>query len=261
MNFFESNGIRIHFLDEGPKDAAVLIFSNSIATELTLWDDVVRRLTPDFRVIRYDARGQGKSDAPTGPYTIAQMTDDVIALMDYLELTNASFCGLSLGGMVGMWLASQHPERIEKLVLCNTAVSVPPPEGWDARANVAKEGGMAAILPAVESRWLSSDFLQNSPSQVERLKEMVLQSPVEGYVGGCAAIRDMDQSQSVSAVQCPVLLVAGRHDPATPPEQLQRIQQLLVSSAEYVELDCGHMTNVEKPQELAQEISKFMKKG
>jgi len=260
MHFFEANGIQIHFCDEGPEDAAVLIFSNSIATDLTVWDDVASRLTPYFRVIRYDARGQGKSDAPTGPYTIAQMADDVIALMDYLGLMNASFCGLSLGGMVGMWLASHHPERIEKLVLCNTAVSVPPPEGWDARANVAKEGGMAAILPAVESRWLSPDFLQNASSKVEFLKEMVLRSPVDGYIGGCAAIRDMDQSESISTVQCPVLLVAGRHDLATSPEQLQRIQQLLESPAEYVELDCGHMTNVEKPQELAEEILKFMKK-
>ncbi|TFL14792.1 3-oxoadipate enol-lactonase [Pusillimonas caeni] len=261
MHYVQSNGIQIHYRIEGPRDAAALILANSIATELSVWDEVVEELAPHVRVIRYDARGQGGTDAPDEPYAIAQLARDVLGLMDHLELHKVNFCGLSLGGMVGMWLASHYPDRIERLALCNTAAAVPPPESWDQRAELARRQGMEAILPAVRSRWLSEGCLSEQPIKAGRLMDMVRASPVNGYIGGCAAIRDMDQSRSIAAILAPVLLVAGQYDQATPLDQLLFIRRQLTADAAYVELPCGHMSNVEKPRELARELLAFISNG
>ncbi len=260
MHFITSNGIKVHYRDEGPRDAVAILLSNSIATELSIWDEVVAELVPHVRVIRYDGRGQGRTDAPDTRYEMAQLAQDALGLMDQLHLQKVSFCGLSLGGMVGMWLASHHPDRIERLMLCNTAAVVPPREGWDQRASLALQEGMAATLPAVRARWLSEGFLSQAPDKADKLEEMVRASPVAGYTGCCAAIRDMDQRQSISAIRAPVLLVAGQYDQATPPDFQRFIQSQLTVGADYVELPCGHMSNVEKPRELARELLAFMNK-
>jgi 3-oxoadipate enol-lactonase len=258
MHFVETNGIRIHYRIDGPADGPVIVLSNSIGTDLSVWDGVAEGLQSRFRVLRYDSRGHGKSDVPSGPYTIAMLGADVTGMLDRLGLSKVHFCGLSLGGMVGMWLATNRPERIASLVLCNTAACVPPPEGWDARANAVRANGMEAIKPAVLERWLSDGFRTRETAAVARLLAMVEASPPDGYIGACAAIRDMDQRQTIQAISAPTLVVAGSKDIATSPEALRFIAANLANKARYVELDCGHMSSVEKPAELSAEIREFL---
>jgi 3-oxoadipate enol-lactonase len=258
MRFVETNGIKIHYRIDGPADGPVIVLSNSIGTDLSLWDGVVDGLASHFRVLRYDSRGHGRSDVPDGPYTIAMLGADVLGMLDQLGLGKVHFCGLSLGGMVGMWLATNHPGRIASLVLCNTAAWVPPPEGWDARANAVRADGMDAIRPAVLERWLSEPFRTNQTAALARLLAMVQASPPGGYIGSCAAIRDMDQRQTIQGITAPTLVVAGSKDIATSPEALRYIAANVAGDAGYVELDCGHMSPVELPAALSAEIRRFL---
>lgn len=258
MEFVQANGINIHYRIDGPAEAPVIVLSNSIGTDLTIWDRVAESLKSRFRVLRYDSRGHGKSEVPSGSYTIATLGADVLAMLDQLDIGSVHFCGLSLGGMVGMWIATNYPHRIASLVLCNTAACVPPPESWDARANMVREGGMQALKPAVLERWLSREFRARDPQAVERLLDMVVASPAEGYIGSCAAIRDMDQRQTIQAITAPVLVVAGSKDIATTPEALRFIEANVAGEVTYAELDSGHMSNVEQPQALCTEIHRFL---
>lgn len=258
MQFVQTNGINIHYRMDGPESVPVIVLSNSIGTDLTIWDQATESLKSRFGVLRYDSRGHGKSDVPCGPYTIPMLAGDVLGMLDQLGIGRVHFCGLSLGGMVGMWLATNCPERIAGLVLCNTAACVPPPEGWDARANVVRENGMQGIRSAVLERWLSEDFRARDPAGVARLLDMVQASPVQGYIGSCAAIRDMDQRHTIQAINAPTLVIAGARDIATTPEALRFIAANVAGEAAFVELDCGHMSNVEQPQALSTEILRFL---
>lgn len=258
MSFLQTNGINLHYCIDGPDDAPTVLLSNSIGTDLSTWDGVVDQLKLKYRVIRYDSRGHGKTDAPSGPYTIAMLSTDVLGILDQLGLEKVHFCGLSLGGMVGMWLATNASNRIDKLILCNTAAFVPPPEGWDARADAVRDGGMQAIIPAVLERWLSQDFQEREPEAVKRLVQMVQASPAAGYIGSCAAIRDMDQRMTIQSITASTLVIAGAKDIATTPDGLRFIAARLVNKASYAEIDCGHMSCLENPAQLGEEIKKFL---
>jgi 3-oxoadipate enol-lactonase len=257
MPFAQANGINIHYRIDGPADAPVIVLSNSIGTDLSVWDEVAEGLQPAFRVLRYDGRGHGKSDVPNGPYTLEMLGADVIGLLDRLDLTKVDFCGLSLGAMVGMWAAANHPARLGRLVLCNTAASVPPPQAWNARIDAVRGQGMQAIRPAVLERWISQEFRARDEAAVARLLNMVQASPAEGYIGACAAIRDTDQRHAIRTISAPTLVVAGNRDIATTPEDLRFIAANIPGSA-YVEIDCGHLSNLEKPRVLSAKILEFL---
>jgi len=253
----EHRGARLDCRIDGPVDAPVVVLSNSLGTNLTMWEPQMAALTAKFRVLRYDSRGHGASTAPPGPYTIAQLAADVIGLLDALRITRAHFCGLSMGGMVGMWLGANAPERIDRLILCNTAPKIGSAELYDARIDKVRKDGLSSIADAVVERWLSAPFRARDPVALARLRAMLVATPVEGYAASCAAVRDMDQWELLDAIRRPTLVIAGAHDVATPPAESRRMAQAIAQAC-YVELDAGHISNVEAASAFTTAILDFL---
>lgn len=257
MPFFEKNDLRTHYRIDGPATGPVLVLINSIATDLSVWDALVAESGQRMRVLRYDLRGQGQSDAPDGEYSMAQLADDLLALLDGLDLRRVHVCGLSLGAMIAMQLATTHPARVDKLVLCNTTAYVGQPDAWNARMAAARQHGVQILRPAVLGAWLSAAFTASAPQTSSAIADMVTRSPAAGFIGACAAIRDMDQRKSIAGISAPTLVVSGTADTATPPTEGKFIAAV-INGARYVELPGGHLSNVEQPSALAGAILSFL---
>lgn len=238
---------RFFYRFDGPEDAPLLVFSNSLGTDHTMWDGQIVAFTPHFRVLRYDARGHGASAAPAGSYTMAELSQDVLDLFDRLDIARAHFCGLSMGGMVGMWLAANAPQRVGRLALCNTAALMGPPENWDTRIAAIRAGGMAAIAGAVIARWFSSPFLAAHPSTVATMRAQFARLSPNGYIACCEAIRDMDQRALLGRIAAPTLVIAGDLDQAATPTDGHFLADA-IPNARYVELAAAHLSNIEAPQ-------------
>ncbi len=246
--------VEVNYRVEGVEDAPALIMSNSLGTTLGMWDDQAPALSEHFRLIRYDTRGHGGSPVPPGPYSIADLGRDMLALMDKLEIERASFCGLSIGGMVGMWLASEAPERIERLVLCCTSASLGPPSMWDERARVAREEGVGALEEAVIERWFTPPFLEAGGEGIERARRMLRNTPGEGYAGCCEAIRDMDLCENLARIQAPTLVIAGAEDPATPPDHGKFIWDSVPGARLHIIEQAAHIVTIEQPEKVTWKI-------
>jgi 3-oxoadipate enol-lactonase len=249
--------VRINYRFDGPADAPEVMLSNSLGCALAMWEPQVAALAGRFRVLRYDARGHGASSVPGGPYTIDAMAGDVLALLDHLALEHVRFCGLSMGGMVGMWLGANAPARVSQLVLCNTAAFMPPAEAWNTRIATVNAGGMAAIADAVLQRWFSPGFLATQPPALAQARTMLLACDARGYVAACAAVRDMDQRERIRHIDLPTLVIAGTHDVSTPPSEAQSLADS-IRGAGYAELDAGHISNLERPQEFNRALVRFL---
>jgi 3-oxoadipate enol-lactonase len=244
MPFATVEDCRIHYRFDGPEDAPIVMLSHSIGTHMGMWAAQLPAFTKRFRLLRYDGRGEGLSDVVPGPYTMERLGRDAVGLLDVLGLREVRFCGLSMGGMVGMWLAVNAPDRVERLALCNTAALMQPANLWDERIQTVRSGGMAAIAESVLARWFTGGFRQTAPERVEPIRRMLLDTPPEGYMACCVALRDMDQSESIRAIRRPVLVVVGAHDPATTPAQGRLIADRILG-ASYLSLDAAHLSNVE----------------
>ena len=218
MPEFERDGVKFNVTLDGPENAPPLMLSNSLGTNLHMWDPQIPELTKHFRVIRYDSRGHGQSDAPEGPYSIDDLGRDALAIMDALEFDQVHWIGLSKGGMIGQWLLTHAPERIGRAVLANTGSHMPPPDLWNERVRTAIDKGMEELTPGVIERWFTPEFREREPETVEKIVRMLHTTPAHGYAGSCSAIRDMDQRESIRSVSNPVLVIVGSRDPATPPE-------------------------------------------
>lgn len=229
---------------EGSADAPVLMVSNSLGTNLHMWDGQMPELVRHFRVVRYDSRGHGRSAAPDRPYSIEELGRDALGIMDALGIDKVHWLGLSKGGMVGQWLLTHAPERIERAVLANTAARMGPPDAWNDRVRMVREQGMEGVAPAVIDRWFTKDFQALDPGAIEKILDMLRTTPPQGYAGCCAAIRDMDQREAIRAVDAPVLVIVGRQDPATPPEAGEEIAGN-ISGAELLVLEAAHLSNIE----------------
>jgi 3-oxoadipate enol-lactonase len=249
--------VRIHYRLDGPSDAPVVVLSNSLGTELAMWEPQVAALVPRFRVLRYDSRGHGASSVPDGPYTIDQMGGDVVALLDHLGLARVRFCGLSMGGMVGMWLGRFAPARVARLVLSNTAARIGPPEAWNTRIARVNEGGMAAVADMVVARWFSPAFLATQPPAATAARQMLLRCNPQGYVAACAGVRDMDQRDGIAAIGVPTLVISSTHDVSTPPPDGRFLAER-IAGARYVELDAGHISNLERPADFNRALVDFL---
>jgi 3-oxoadipate enol-lactonase len=235
-----------HRLD-GPADAPVVILANSVGTTSAMWDDQLEALAAHRRVLRFDHRGHGDSPVPPGPYAIDDLGHDLVGLLDDLGIEKAGFCGVSLGGMVGMWLASHAPERVERLVLCSTSARLGPAEMWDQRAATVRDEGMDAIVEASLGRWLTEGFRAAHPAVAGRLAGMLRSIDPEGYAGCCEAIRDLDLRGDLGAIGAPTLLIAGAQDPSTPPPHLEAIRDAVAGAHLVVLDDAAHLLNVEHP--------------
>jgi 3-oxoadipate enol-lactonase len=232
---------------DGPEDAPLLVFSNSLGTDHTMWDKQVLAFTHHFRVLRYDTRGHGASAAPAGTYTMAELGQDVLDLFDRLDIARAHFCGLSMGGMTGIWLAANAPQRVDRLALCNTAALMGPPENWDTRIAAIRAGGMSAIADAVIARWFSAPFLNQDPHIIGAMRDRFEHMSADGYIACCEAIRDMDQRTLLGRIANPTLVIAGELDQAATSAD-GRFLADAIPNARYVELTAAHLSNIEAPQ-------------
>jgi len=257
LPFTDLDGLRIHHRLDGPAAAPVVVLSSSLGTAHRLWEPQLPALAARFRVLRYDARGHGASSVPPGPWDVATLARDVLGLLDRLELRAVSFCGLSLGGMVGMWLGVNAPGRIRRLVLANTAARLGPPSAWDARIAAVRAGGMAAVADGVLGRWFTPAFRGARPEEVERSRQMLLATPPEGYAAACAAVRDMDQRAAIASIRAPALVVAGASDQATPPADGRFLAER-IPGARYLELQAAHLSNVEAPGPFTDAVVRFL---
>jgi 3-oxoadipate enol-lactonase len=235
-----------HRIDgSGAKPALVL--ASSLGTTWELWDPQLPSFAHDFQVVRFDHPGHGRSPVPDGPVTVQSIADDVVELLDLLELERVSFCGLSLGGMVGMAVALQAPERLDRLVLCCTAAHLGPVEGWHERAQIVRARGPSAIAGAVLGRWFTERFREDRPEAVARYREMLEGIPAEGYAACCEAIASWDARSDVSAIRTPTLVLSGEDDVATPPEDGAFLAAAIPGAELTVLPECAHFANVEQP--------------
>ena len=222
-----------------------------------MWEPQLAAFSRRFRVLRYDSRGHGLSGVTPGPYTIEQLARDVVALQDELKIDRAHFCGLSMGGMAGMWLGVHAPQRIDRLVLCNTAPRIGSAERWNARIDAVNRGGVTGIADALMELWFTPGFRAANADTVQRMRAMLIASSAEGYVASCAAVRDMDQWATLSRIERPTLIVTGTHDAVTPPADARRMAEL-IPGAEPVELDASHISNVEAAGRFTAEVLAFL---
>jgi 3-oxoadipate enol-lactonase len=257
MPFVEIGDFRAHYALSGPAGAPVLVLSNSLGTNFSLWDPQLPEFEKHLQVLRYDTRGHGQSSVTAGPYRIEQLGRDVLHVLDRLSLERVHFCGLSLGGMIGMWVGINAPERLSKMVLCNTAARIGTPELWNARIDAVRKGGMKSIAPAVIERWFTPSFRAAAPETIAHTQRMIEASPPEGYAACCAAIRDMDQRETISAITLPTLVISGAMDPATPPADCQFLASK-IRGARYVELAAAHLSNVEAAAQFSAEVLRFL---
>jgi 3-oxoadipate enol-lactonase len=251
-------GCRIAYRFDGPADAPVVMLSNSLSSNLSMWDDQIAALTARYRVLRYDQRGHGQSAVTPGPYTFDMLADDVRGLLEALGVGSVHFVGLSMGGMTGMKLAVRHPEILQSLVLCDTSAHMPPEELWDERIALARDGGMAATSEATLGRWFTAPFHAARPDAIARVRQMIETTPVEGYSGCCMAIREMDQTAALPRISVPTRVIVGAEDPSTPVSASQLIHDRIPGSELIIIDDAAHLSNIEKASEFNVAVLDFL---
>jgi len=231
---------------DGVEGKPPLVLASSLGTTWELWDSQLSSLAEDFRVVRFDHPGHGRSPVPAAPITVESLADDVVELLDTLELERVSFCGLSLGGMVGMALAFRAPERLDRLVLCCTAARLGPATGWHERARIVRARGTSAIAEAVLGRWFTERFRTDHPVAVARFREMLEGVSSEGYAACCEAIARWDGRSEVRAIRAPTLVISGADDVATPPSDGAFLAESIPGADLTILSDCAHLANVEQ---------------
>jgi 3-oxoadipate enol-lactonase len=257
MPAINADGCPINVEVEGPQGAPVLMQSNSLGTTLHMWDAQVAPFTQHFRLVRYDRRGHGKSGVPKGPYTMERLGRDVLAVLDGLGVKKINWCGLSMGGMVGQWLGANAPERVERLVLTNTSSFFPDKNGWNERLKLVEEKGIAAFAAPNMARWFTKGFLEREPQKVAGIQAMFAATPLEGYLACGAAVRDMDHRDLLPRIKAPTLVIAGKHDGATPPEANEYISSH-IPGAKFALVDAAHLSNIEQSEAYTQAVLAFL---
>jgi 3-oxoadipate enol-lactonase len=238
--------------------APALLFINSLGTALEMWDDQAEPFNERFECVRYDARGHGKSSRGTrAELSIEQLASDALAVLDASGIARAHLCGISLGGMTAMYLAQQWPDRVLKLVLCNTSAHMPPRDAWQARIDAVKARGMSAVAETTLERWFTPEFRQSQPDKVDRVRQMLLSTDPQGYAACAAAIRDLDLRESIGSITARTLVMAGSKDPSTPPAHAELIASK-IAGAKLVTLDCAHLSNIECAAELNATLLEFL---
>jgi 3-oxoadipate enol-lactonase len=248
------SAVGVSFLEEGPRDAPVVLLSNSLGTTIAMWDAQAAALASAFRVIRYDLRGHGSSPLPAGPYRMDDLGADLLALLDRLELERAHLCGISLGGMVSMWVAANAPERVDRLILCCTSARFDNPQAWADRAAAVRAGGTEAVAGTVLGRWFTPAFAAAEPATVARMRAMLVATPAAGYAACCEVVGRTDLHPMLGAIAAPTLVIAGAEDPAAPPDHAKLISEVVARSHVAVLEHAAHLANVERPDAVTELI-------
>jgi 3-oxoadipate enol-lactonase len=257
MPILKSGEARIHYALEGQSGSSVLVFSNSLGANYSMWDPQAREFRKRLGVLRYDTKGHGQSPPTPGLYSIELLGRDVLAMLDALDLDRVHFCGLSMGGMIGMWLALNAPERLHKLVLSNTAAKIGTPEAWNARIEAVQKNGMKSVASAILERWFTTAFRQKAPETMVSILKMLEETNPGGYVACCAAVRDFDCREKLSGIRTPTLIFVGADDSATPAADGRFLAQQ-IPGARYVELNAAHLSNIEAQERFNKELAAFL---
>ncbi|WP_289078065.1 3-oxoadipate enol-lactonase [uncultured Thalassospira sp.] len=253
------NGTHIHYSQSGPKDAPVLVFSNSLGTDLRIWDDVVAALSERFNIVTYDKRGHGLSGIGDAPYDIALHANDLIGLLDHLGLDKVIICGLSVGGLIAQKVTQLQPERVRGLILCDTAPKLGDYNGWNTRIEAIKADGIDVLGDAIMERWLSPMFRKDRPLETAMYRDMLVRTTEAGYIGTCVALRDGDLREAAGKIAVPTLCICGSDDLATPPAVVREMATM-IPNAEFELIDgVGHLPCIETPELLTRLIDRFTK--
>ena len=254
-----ANGISTYYRFDGPEDGPVVMFSNSLISNYTMWDDQLEAITSaGYRVLRYDTRGHGGTDAPDIPYSISMLADDVIGLLDALEIDKVHFVGLSMGGFIAQLLASDFSERISSLALCDTACVMPPKHLWNDRIAEAEAGGTAALADATLGRWFTEPYHKSNPDEVGRVRDMINASNVTGYIACARAIRDMSQCDVLGKIKTPTIVMVGESDPACPVASAEVLHRGIEGSTLMIIKEAAHLPNIQKRDEFNSILLDFL---
>lgn len=259
----EVNGIHINYELSGKEGAPMVVLSHSLSSSMIMWEPQLAVLEPRFQVLRYDMRGHGQSDAPEGAYTLEQLGEDVIGLLDALEVKTVHFVGLSIGGMIGQCLGLNHAHRLDRLVLCDTTAIIPVEarQLFVEREQAAREKGMAALVQGTLERWFTPSYLQENPPEVEMIRDQVLATPVAGYVGCSQAIMGLNYLDRLSEIQLPTLIMVGEDDPGTPVSESEAIHERIPGSRLEVLPHAAHLSNIEQANAFNDHLMGFLREA
>lgn len=258
MNFITLNEQLLHYTDEGNAAGSPLVFINSLGTDLRIWDAIIPHFVASHRIIRHDKRGHGVSGCPVPPYTIRQHADDLVGLLDHLAIESAIVVGISVGGMIAMDFAINHPGRIEKLVLCDTAPKIGTVAMWNERIDTLRANGMAHLGKIILSRWFAPNFATEQPDAYAGYYNMLTRTPIDGYTGTCEALRDADLWPDVRTIQAPTLVLCGAEDLATPPEDAAQLAAAIPTASFQPIANAAHLPCIEQPEEMATMLQPFL---
>ena len=258
MAFTRVNGVVLHHDVRGKADGPVVVFSNSLGTDFRIWDEVAASLTDRYRVVLYDKRGHGLSEATPAPYRMDDHVNDLAALLDHLDVAQAAVVGLSVGGMIAQGLAASRPDLVKVLVLCDTAHKIGTAEMWNARIDAVNNGGIGPMSNAIMERWFTAEYRVPENAAFVGYTAMLNRTTGDGYAGTCAALRDADFNESTRALTIPVLCIVGDQDGSTPPDLVRSTADLIDGARFEVVAGAGHIPCVEKPAATAALISNFL---
>ena len=257
--FLKVHGILHHYVIEGSKDKPILVFANSLGSDLRIWDGVVAHLAGEFRIIRYDKRGHGLSDVPAPPYSLNDFVLDLVGLFDALEIKRATVVGLSVGGVIAQGLAISYPDRVRALVLCDTGMRIGSFASWEERIATVKESGLSKLVGPSMERWFTAAFRENRSVEMQGYANMLLRIPQAGYLGACYALRDADLVQAASKINKPTLVLCGDQDIATPPDLGRELARAIPGANFSLINDAGHLTCIEQPEAMAHQMMEFFR--
>ncbi|RKG30598.1 3-oxoadipate enol-lactonase [Acinetobacter guerrae] len=252
-----SQDVMLHYQTFGDAHKPALIFSNSLGTNLGMWQKQFNYFKQNFFVICYDTRGHGASSTPQGAYTLAQLGNDVIQLLDHLNISKATFCGISMGGLTGQWLAIHYPERFSHVMIANTAAKIGQAQAWQDRAKLVREQGLQPIAETAASRWFTEDFIRQHSSTVVTLSDDLAAGSADGYARCCEALALADLRDELVKIGIPVLIIAGQHDPVTTVADGKWMQQH-IANAQLAEINASHISNIEQPEQFNQILQQFI---
>lgn len=257
MPTFTSNDAQINYQTFGDASKSALVFSNSLGTKFSMWQPQIEFFQQDYFVVCYDTRGHGASSAPQGPYSIDQLGQDVVNLLDHLNIEKAAFCGISMGGLTGQWLAIHRPERFNQVVVCNTAAKIGQEQAWNDRAALVREQGLQPIASTAASRWFTEPFIQSNATVVNNLQNDLAAGSAEGYASCCEALAKADVREQLKDITVPVLVVAGQQDPVTTVADGQYMVDRIANS-QLFEINASHISNIEQPEAFNQAVQEFI---
>lgn len=257
----KANGIEMNYELSGPEAAPVLMLSHSLACSLAMWDPQVGVLEPHYQVLRYDTRGHGGTEAPAGPYTLEQLGDDAISLMEAVGIEAVHWVGLSMGGMIGQCIALKEPTRLRSLTLCDTSAFLPKESQpiWQERIDRARQKGMEALVQETMARWFTPPYQSRDLPGLRLIKEQFLATPVTGYIGCTEAIRGLDYLNRLSGIGIPTLIIVGEEDLGTPVASAEAMHARIKGSRLVVLPSAAHLSNVEQPEAFNAALTAFLK--